>query len=168
MYKRQHDGDALPTSTETTPWAPAVLARGPKTTVPDIKSVYSTSFHGSGVTTDPVLTQSLLRPDMGYTAGQILDCNACHDPHGTINPFALQQKVVSANGGKTVDGMMVYKNTTGTGGYDLRFFCATCHVFDPATRIVHDSLAGTSTATFPSNCTNCHRHIKGTWQNSLL
>jgi len=153
-----HDGGALPTSAETTAWANPILGQGGATTTVDIKSAYSTNFHGSGVTTDPVRTQSFLRPDMGYVAGTTLECRSCHDPHGTINAFALRQDVGSATGDKIINGVLVCNNTGTVGGYDLRFFCATCHLFDPAT---HDSIAGTSTVLFPTDCTQCHRHVQG-------
>jgi predicted CXXCH cytochrome family protein len=151
-----HNGQALPTSKETTPWADAVLASGAATTVPDIKNAYQVNVHGYGSASGATTTTAFLRPDMGYQYGDVLECRSCHDPHGTVNNFALQQNVTSANGVKTISGVVVAKSPNG--GYDLRFFCATCHLFDSAT---HDSMAGTSTVDFPTNCTTCHRHIKG-------
>jgi hypothetical protein len=114
------------------------------------------NVHGFGTPSDQSTVTAFLRPDMGYAYGDVLECRSCHDPHGTVNNYALQQNVSSANGLKTISGVVVAPAPGG--GYDLRFFCNTCHLFDPAT---HDSMAGTSTVPFPSNCTACHRHIKG-------
>jgi hypothetical protein len=131
-----------------------VLASGAATTVADIKTAYETNVHGFGLGSDPSTTTALLRPDMGYQYGDVLDCHSCHDPHGTANKLALRQDVTSSNGLKIVNGVAVAP--VPSGGYDLRFFCSACHLFDSAT---HDSAAGTSTVTFPTNCTSCHRHI---------
>jgi predicted CXXCH cytochrome family protein len=150
-----HDGSALPTSQETTPWADPVLASGGATSVIDIKTAYQTNVHGFGSASNSTTTTAYLRPDMGYQYGDVLECRSCHDPHGTMNNYALQNNVVSANGQKTINGVVVAP--VPTGGYDLRFFCGTCHVFDSAT---HDPMAKTSTLTFPTNCTRCHRHMK--------
>ena len=132
-----------------------MLASAGATTVVDIKTAYLTNVHGSGSRSDPATTTAYLRPDMGYKYGDVLDCSACHDPHGSVNGYALQQNVTSTNGDKTIGGVTVAK--TPSGGYDLRFFCGACHVFDPAT---HDSMAGTSTVSFPTDCTACHRHVE--------
>ena len=150
-----HNGSALPTSQETTPWAGAVLASKGATTVADIKDAYQVNVHGFGVPSTGTTVTAYLRPDMGYQYGDVLDCRSCHDPHGTVNNYALQANVSSANGLKTISGVIV--SPAPEGGYDLRFFCSTCHLFDSAT---HDSMAGTSTVTFPSDCTTCHRHVK--------
>jgi predicted CXXCH cytochrome family protein len=150
-----HDGSALPTSQETTPWAGAVLASKGATTVADIKDAYQVNVHGFGVPNTGTTVTAYLRPDMGYQYGDMLDCRSCHDPHGSVNNYALQATVSSANGLKTISGVIV--SPAPDGGYDLRFFCSTCHLFDSAT---HDSMAGTSTVTFPSDCTSCHRHVK--------
>jgi len=55
----------------------------------------------------------------------------------------------------TVGGLLVAK---APGGYDLRFFCSSCHLWSSA---VHDSasMANTSTVSFPMDCTACHRHL---------
>ncbi|NTU70587.1 MAG: hypothetical protein HGB10_01995 [Coriobacteriia bacterium] len=149
-----HDGQPLPTSAEASPWAPAVLGSNGATTVPDIENSYQTNVHGFGSRSDGTTTTAYLRQDMGYQYGDVLECRACHDPHGTVNNYALQQNIKSASGLKTVNGVMVVKAPT---GYDVRFFCNSCHLFDSQT---HDAIAGTSTVTFPMNCTTCHRHIK--------
>ncbi|HEY5540657.1 MAG TPA: YDG domain-containing protein [Coriobacteriia bacterium] len=158
-----HDGDELPTAAQTTPWAGAVVGSGNATHTTDIKDVWSTSVHGSGAHADA----AHLRSDMGYQAGGTLDCAACHDPHGTSNAFHLKESVSSATGSKTVDGLLVYKiPDSAGGGYDLRFFCEGCHVFDPTT---HQSLSGTDTVQFGSvDCTKCHRHITSGGQSSNL
>jgi predicted CXXCH cytochrome family protein len=150
-----HNGEQLPTSAETTPWANAVLASNASTSVANIKDAYQVNVHGFGSRSDATTTTAFLRPDMGYQYGDVLECRSCHDPHGTSNNFALQQSIKSADGLKTISGVIVGKSPTG--GYDLRFFCGTCHLFDSAS---HDSRAGTSTVSFPTNCTTCHRHIK--------
>jgi predicted CXXCH cytochrome family protein len=154
---RCHDGKPLPTSAETTSWAAPVLAESAATTVTDIQGAYSLNVHGFGTASGPTTTTAYLRPDMGYTYNTVLECRSCHDPHGTMNNYALQQNVVSASGNKTVSGVVVAK--VPGGGYDLRFFCSTCHLFDSAT---HDlsSMANTSTTTFPMDCTACHRHVR--------
>jgi len=154
---RCHDGQPLPTSAETTSWAAPVLAESAATTVTDIQTAYSLNVHGFGAASGPTTTTAYLRPDMGYTYNTVLECRSCHDPHGTMNNYALQQNVVSASGNKTISGVAVAK--VPGGGYDLRFFCNTCHLFDSAT---HDlpSMANTSTTTFPMNCTACHRHVR--------
>jgi hypothetical protein len=97
---------------------------------------------------------------MGYTYSTTLECRACHDAHGTLNNYALQQNVVSASGNKTISGVLVAKFTKldGTTGYDMRFFCSTCHLWDSATHDVA-SMANTSTVGFPMDCTACHRHM---------
>jgi predicted CXXCH cytochrome family protein len=150
-----HNGQALPTSQETTPWASAVLASGGATTVADIKDAYAINVHGQGQRSGSTTTTAFLRPDMGYHYGDVLQCSACHDPHGTVNNFALLQNVKSADGGKSISGVAVAP--VPSGGYDLRFFCGTCHAWDSST---HDSMAGTSTVSFPMDCTACHSHVR--------
>ena len=154
---RCHDGQQLPTSEETTSWAAPVLASGGATVTADIKAAYQTNIHGFGVGDEGRVEriETYLRADMDYTANMTLECRTCHDPHGTLNDFALVQNVKSASGDKTVNGVVVAPVPDG-GGYDLRFFCSSCHVFQSAT---HDSMAGTSTASFPMDCTACHSHI---------
>jgi predicted CXXCH cytochrome family protein len=160
---RCHDGQALPTAVETTSWAAPVLASGGTTLVADIQTAYANNYHGYGVAATEAKVATItafLRPDMGYTANTTLECRSCHDPHGTMNNYALQQNVVSASGDKTVSGLTVAK--VPGGGYDLRFFCASCHVWDAAS---HTQLALADTSTidftqFPIDCTQCHRHLK--------
>jgi len=150
-----HDGETLPTSTQTTPWAGEVLASGGTTTT-DIEHAYATNVHGGAPSADTTNTNAHLRPDMGYTAGKVLECSVCHDPHGSINNFTLRQNVVSVGATMTVGGLLVAKAPDG--GYDLRFFCQSCHMWSSA---VHDivSMANTSTVSFPMDCTACHRHL---------
>jgi hypothetical protein len=156
---RCHDGQALPTSAETTPWAGAVLASGAATSVTDIQLAYQRNVHGFGAESGSATTTANLRPGMGYSYDTVLQCGACHDPHGSVNNFALRQNVTSADGSKVIKGIVVAP--VPGGGYDLRFFCNTCHIFDPAT---HESLSGTSTVNFPTDCTasGCHRHMDET------
>ena len=114
-------------------------------------------MHGFGAESDPDNTTAYLRPDMGYEYDTVLECRSCHDPHGSANNFTLLQNVSSADGTKVIEGVVVAK--VPTGGYDLRFFCGTCHAFDPATHDVA-SMANTSTVTFPMDCTACHSHME--------
>jgi hypothetical protein len=101
---------------------------------------------------------------MGYKAGDSLDCKACHDPHGTMNNWALKTTIVSADGNKRIDGIPVFEIPAGSitptspVGYDYRFWCAACHVFDPAT---HDAMApGSDTSVMgTSDCNECHHHM---------
>jgi len=158
-----HNGLALPTSAETTPWAGEVLASGGVTVVADIQAAYQLNYHGYGIApTDAKVATitAFLRPDMGYTANTTLECRACHDPHGSMNNFTLRQNVVSVGATMTVDGLLVAEAPGG--GYDLRFFCASCHLWDP---VSHTQLALADTSTidftqFPIDCTACHRHMK--------
>jgi len=154
---RCHDGQALPTSAETTPWAGPVLARSALTTTSDIQARYTVNVHGFASASGSTTTTAHLRTDMGYAYGDVLECRACHDPHGTSNNDAVLDTVVSANGSKTISGVLTYKIPSG--GKDFRFFCNTCHLWDSAS---HDSRAGTSTVSFPVNCKACHGHSIGT------
>jgi predicted CXXCH cytochrome family protein len=153
---RCHDGQPLPTSVETTPWADPVLGRSGATTSTDIQSAYSINVHGFASASDATTTTAHLRPDMGYAYGDVLECRACHDPHGTANDDAIRDTVVSANGSKSLSGVLTYRIPGG--GKDLRFFCNTCHLWDSAS---HDAIAGTSTVSFPTNCKACHGHSAG-------
>lgn len=150
---RCHNGLSLPTSLETTPWAAPVLARGALTTTTDIQSRYTVNVHGFASASGDTTTTAHLRTDMGYGYGDVLECRACHDPHGTANANAVQDTVVSANGSKAITGVLTAR--VPTGGRDFRFFCNTCHLWDSAS---HDSRAGTSTVDFPMNCKACHGH----------
>jgi predicted CXXCH cytochrome family protein len=135
---RCHDGEALPVSAETTPWADPVLARTAATTTTDIKTLYSVNVHGFGSRSAATTTTEFLRPDMGYTYGDVLECRACHDPHGTANGDAVRNDIVSASGDKVVQGVLTAKVAGGV--KDFRFFC---------------------TVTFPTNCKACHSHASG-------
>ena len=154
---RCHNGLTLPTSIETSPWAEPVLGRNSATTTRDIQSAYAVNTHGFAARSGSTTTTAHLRPDMGYAYGTVLECRACHDPHGTANDDAILDTVVSADGTKKIYGVLTYKIPSG--GKDLRYFCITCHLWDSAS---HDSRAGTSTATFPMNCKACHGHTAGT------
>lgn len=154
---RCHDGDPLPTSAETTPWAEPVLARSALTTTSDIEARYSVNTHGFASRSGSTTTTAYLRTDMGYAYGDVLECRSCHDPHGTANNDAVLDTVKSANGAITIYGVLTYKIPSG--GKDFRFFCATCHVWDSAS---HDTRAGTNTTVFPTNCKACHGHSIGT------
>jgi predicted CXXCH cytochrome family protein len=153
---RCHDGQALPTSAETTSWAGPVLASGAATSVTDIDLAYQRNVHGFGAENSSATTNANLRPSMGYSYDTVLECSACHDPHGSANNYALRTSVNSADGSQAIKGVVVAP--VPGGGYDLRFFCNTCHLFDPTT---HESLSGTSTVNFPTDCTaaGCHRHM---------
>jgi predicted CXXCH cytochrome family protein len=165
---RCHDGTPLPTASETAPWAGAVLGAprtpggSPETTAADIQLAYADNVHGDGTPGDVAATAALLRADMGYTTGTTLDCDACHDPHGASNAFALKESVVSQSGDATVSGLSVVEATGaggGLAGYDMRFFCSSCHVLTAAS---HASLVPTSEvdlARFPIDCTRCHKHM---------
>ena len=159
-----HNGRPLPTNTETQPWAEAVKGQDATTTVPDIKDAYNTNVHGFGAKSGLTTTTAFLRPDMGYSADAVLDCSACHESHGSVNDFALKQDVSSVDGKATENGLIVYEipagsiTATSPVGHDLRFFCSSCHLFDPAT---HDPMAGTDTTQIgKTDCTRCHRHIR--------
>jgi len=154
---RCHNGQPLPTSVETTPWANAVFARSALTTTSDIQARYAVNVHGFASASGSTTTTAHLRPDMGYAYGDVLECRACHDPHGTANNNAILDTVVSANGSKKISGVLTYRIPSG--GKDFRFFCNTCHLWDSAS---HDSRAGTSTVGFPMNCKACHGHSVGT------
>ncbi|MEI8083046.1 MAG: cytochrome c3 family protein, partial [Actinomycetes bacterium] len=154
---RCHDGQPLPTSAETTPWASPVLGRSAVTTTTDIQARYQVNVHGFGSRSQPGTTTAYLRPDMGYAWGDVLECRSCHDPHGTANADAILDTVPSADGSKKVYGVLTYAITSPR-GKDFRFFCTACHIWDSAS---HDSRAGTSTATFPTNCKACHGHSVG-------
>jgi len=158
-----HNGQRLPTAGETLPAAPAVRGKSGATTAPDIEAANLVNVHGLGTASDPGTTTAYLRPDMGYYVGDSMDCSTCHDSHDTSNTYGLRSSVVSADGAKKVGGLLVYKIPAGTitptspVGYDLRFFCSSCHLFDPAT---HDPLAGTDTTQVgKTDCTSCHRHV---------
>ena len=153
---RCHDGAALPTSAETTPWAGAVLASAAATTVTDIQLAYQRNVHGFGSESNPANTTANLRPSMGYTYDTVLQCSSCHDPHGSANEFGSGYQREFCRWQPVIKGAAVAP--VPGGGYDLRFFCNTCHIFDPVT---HESISGTSTASFPTDCTaaGCHRHM---------
>jgi predicted CXXCH cytochrome family protein len=160
---RCHDGDPLPTSAETTPWAGAVLGEEATTTAVDIEAAYNLNVHGFATSSNPTTATAMLRTDMGYAVGDTLDCTACHDSHGTTNDFSLLSEVKSQDGESSVSGLLVYRIPAGTitptspVGYDLRFFCSSCHVYDVKS---HDERALTDTTEFgKTDCTSCHSHV---------
>jgi predicted CXXCH cytochrome family protein len=157
-----HDGEALPTSVETTPWASAVLARNAATSTLDLKTLYQTNVHGYGARSDGTTTTAFLRPDMGYKYGDVLECRACHDPHGTANGDAIQTDIVSASGDRTIRGVLTAR--LGGGVKDFRFFCNTCHMWDSAShdaRVLAVRSVVVDTTVFPTNCSACHSHALG-------
>jgi len=160
-----HNGATLPTSVEATPWAGPILARGGETTTCDIQTAYETNIHGAGASID-TSADAFLRADMGYVTDTVLDCSACHDPHGTSNNYALKDSVTSADGQMTESGLSVYRIPAG--GYDTRFFCASCHIITPEAHTLAAPASGVDLNQFPIDCTSCHRHIKGVYQDDLL
>jgi len=154
--ERCHNGAALPTSVETTPWANPVLARNSVTTAYDMKTYYAANVHGFSQQSDGTTTSAYLRPDMGYKYGDVLQCRVCHEPHGAANSNGIRSDINSESGDKTISGVVTVR--INGGGKDFRFFCNTCHVWDSAT---HDAMAGTSTVGFPMNCAACHTHALG-------
>jgi predicted CXXCH cytochrome family protein len=153
-----HDGQTLPSaSIDTSPWAPTVLARNGVNYTTDIKTAYQTSIHGFASSADPAVATSHLRADMGYKYGDILECRACHDPHGTPNRTAINSRVPSADGSKIVGGLLV---ASATGIRDYRFFCTACHTWDSADHDPRATLAAgvpVDTTVFPVNCAACHK-----------
>jgi len=146
-----HDG-ALPTAEDTSHWVSPPLGSGGTTVTADIKTAYSDSNRHGAVTGDP----SFLRAEMGFFAGDVLECSACHEPHGAANTHNLRGDVSSADGGYTQRGLIVYDIPESQGGgHDLRYFCKACHDMPDAE---HPSL---DISTFPVDCTACHRHILG-------
>jgi predicted CXXCH cytochrome family protein len=163
-----HNGQPLPSNAETGQHAGPVTGRGGSTTLADIETAYDFDVHGSADASDPARATAYLRPDTGFSAGASLDCAVCHDPHGTANNFTLRTTVVSASGSMSVSGLAVYKipegsiTPTSPVGYDTRYFCSACHLFDPST---HDPLAGQDVDTRvlgATDCTSCHRHTAHT------
>ena len=152
---RCHDGE-LPGSAQTEPWVAAPLSYGGSNLTKDISSAYETNAHGFGDSTDEDVH---LKPEMGYTAatattpGDILTCSTCHDGHGTVNSFTLKDRITSADGQVAREGLTVVP--IDGGGYDLRFFCASCHDFTPASHAANADITA-----FPTDCTasGCHRH----------
>ena len=111
---------------------------------------------------------------MGYVADSELDCTACHDTHGSTNPYTLKTDVKSLNGETSVSGSMVLRIPAGAlapgspEGYDYRYFCATCHKYDPKT---HDPIAGVDVDTRvlgQTDCASCHKHRLSTGETSGL
>jgi len=148
---RCHDG-ALPTSMDTSGWAPAPLAESGATTTTDMRAGWTASSHGASSSVSPQL-----RADMGYAKGDVLTCRGCHDAHGSTNRFGLRESVSAKNGAQTVDGLLVVPLPGG--GADLRFFCASCHEVGPTTH--PDAAAGgADLSVWPLDCTSsgCHTH----------
>ena len=158
---RCHDGEPLPTSAETTPWATPVLARSALTTTSNTQAAYQVNVHGFA-SRNPTTTADFLRSDMGYAYGDTLECRSCHDPHGTANNDAVVDTIKSANGSKTIYGVLTYKIPASSGGgKDFRFLCNTCHIWNQVDHDVRASAitgVSTNTAVFPTNCKRCHGH----------
>ena len=165
---RCHNGQTLPTSIETSPWAEPVYARGAVTTAAvsgvttttNIQAAYQVNQHGFGSRSSSASSAAaFLRPDMGYAYGDVLECRSCHDPHGTANDDAILDTVKSANGSKSIAGVLTYKIPSG--GKDFRYFCNTCHVWDSTSHDVRaQAITGVSpnSGVFPTNCKKCHGH----------
>ena len=147
-----HDS-GLPTSVDTSGWAPAPLAAGGATSTANIAAVWSTNFHGGGTSTNPRLL-----PTMGYAAGDSLTCEACHDPHGSPNRFMLLDTVRAKSGTMTADALLVVP--VAGGGADLRFFCSSCHDVSASTH-PGPAQGGADLSVYPLDCTAsaCHRHV---------
>ncbi len=118
-----------------TPWAGAVLASGAATTVTDIELAYQRNVHGFGA-------ENTRRPPMRTCGRHGLHLR--HRARVQRVPRSARQReqlracgtnVTSADGSVVIKGVVVAP--VPGGGYDLRFFCNTCHVFDPATHESH-------------------------------
>jgi len=155
---RCHDA-SLPTAAQTGDWVDSPLGDGGTASTIDIAQYWDMDWHGPRAG-----NPSTLRADMGYSSGDPLACDACHDPHGSANTFGLAESVESADGETTVHGLLVYPIPEG--GYDMRFFCGACHDINDAT---HPGGTGGSgpggggsvdLTQFPVDCTSssCHSH----------
>ncbi len=133
-----HDG-AYPSAAQTGPYAPEV--KGPTSPLANIRSVYSANQHGDGSA-----GTASLDPGMGYVAGDSLKCEACHDAHGSPNPYHLKTSVTSKDGTKNKTGLVAMP--VSGGGYDFRYFCNACHT---ATQMGNSQPS-------PTNCASCHSH----------
>jgi len=144
---RCHDA-SLPTSAETTVWAPVPLGMNGAGTAGNIAATWNGDVHGAGASIDP-----RLRSDMGYTQGDTLTCASCHDPHGSTNRWALHESVPSKDGTSKAEALLV--RTLPGGGADLRLYCAGCHTLSS-----HPAAAdgGADLTQWPIDCTACHSH----------
>ncbi|MBE0416840.1 MAG: cytochrome c3 family protein [Coriobacteriia bacterium] len=151
-----HDG-SLPSAQDTLPWALPPLGPGGATTTVDIKAAYlTTDPHGAAGSAEATGSARFLRSEMGFTAGSVLECATCHEPHGAANHYALRGDVTSADGTFTQRGLVVYGIADELGGgYDTRFFCAACH------DMPDDAHPGPDPIPFPTDCTECHTHTAG-------
>lgn len=142
---RCHD-DALPSSEDTSGWASAPLGPGATTSVANIESVWDTNFHGDGDSVSPQLDSS-----MGYSAGDELECGTCHDAHGSANRYALLESIPASGSATVAENLSV---APAGSGWDLRFFCDSCHDLTPANHTAAD-ISG-----WPVDCTasGCHTH----------
>ncbi len=149
---RCHDG-ALPTAQQTGRWAQAPLASGGAGSTPvDIAVAWQTDAHGAATSTSPNLR---LHAPMGYEAGVSLACDTCHDPHGSSGPYSLRETVASANGSHSHENVLaepILDAQQHAVGYDLRFFCQSCHELTPENHVWADISA------YPTDCTGCHKH----------
>jgi predicted CXXCH cytochrome family protein len=146
---RCHD-DALPTSAETSGWAQSPLGEGGTTTTKNIKDVWDTNVHGDGSSDSPSLSGSL-----GYAKGDALSCASCHDAHGSTNRYALLESVAGTGTSNSADNLTAVP--VPGGGWDLRFYCDSCHDLAGAG---HSVAVDTSISVGWVDCTRsgCHTH----------
>ncbi len=147
---RCHDTE-LPTSAETSGWAPVPLGPAGAVSVSDIESSWAGDVHGEAVS-----SPSHLRPDMGWAPGDPLSCETCHDPHGSLNRWGLAESVAASGTPIVVEGLAVVPVGSGA---DVRFFCGSCHIVGPST---HPGVmeGGADLTVWPIDCTagGCHAH----------
>jgi predicted CXXCH cytochrome family protein len=96
----------------------------------------------------PAPQSPVLLPISGGIHVERYPCQACHDAHGTTNPFHLRSELYSEEQGTLREGLLVV--TIADGEYDFRHFCNACH--DPG----HHGNAMSQ----PANCaaSGCHVH----------
>lgn len=143
---RCHD-EALPTSVDTSGWAQAPLGTGGTSTTSNIKAVWDTNVHGDGDADDPQLKSA-----MGFGPDNELDCATCHDAHGSSNEYALLESVEASGSAASADNLSVAP--VSGGGWDLRFYCDSCH------ELTVENHTEADISVWPTNCTasGCHTH----------
>lgn len=101
---------------------------------------------------------------MGYdnsssAPNYVMNCNTCHEPHGTANGYNLRTDIKSLDGTKTKRGLLAYTWKYNNGGNvitgsDARFFCNACH----------GRKHMGNNKSFPTDCfsggSGCHAHGK--------
>lgn len=144
-----HDG-SLPTEAQTAPYAPGVSSGN--LVLRNIQQAYDSGIngnapdqHGNGMAGASVP----LDPDMGWQQGDVVSCEACHDPHASPNVWNLRSTVRSSDGTRQKEGLLVLKLPGG--GADTRYFCNACH--GPQNM--------GSGKPWPTNCMECHTHGSG-------